>query len=520
MSRVKRFAYSLASGYVLIAVNMVYTLAMMPLALSYLTATEFGLWTGITAIAAQLQLLVDFGMSGSVSRILVDHKDDRVSNSYGAVIKTGFLALVAQGTLVAIMGSALSFWLPQLLRNVPEELWSTCRWLMMGQCALLGFSFAGRIFNFVLQAHQRYDASNYAQVVGFAAGLLALWIALECKLGLYSMLVSTTASFACTNLCIWFVAWRTKLLPQSGHWGKADWSTFRSIFSYANEIFMLSVGQVLIGISQVPVITWTLGLEAVAVWTTMTKTFMLAQQLITRVFDFSTAAFAEMMVRQEKERLRARFRDVTTLTASCAVVVCLAVALCNHSFVKIWMKGRFSWSVENDLLMGLFVIVGTVTRCHIGLAGLTKDIRGMKYVYFVEGLFFVAMSLALSPILGLTGVIVGGIASNLLCSGWYGVQRTVTYFGVSAGEVVIGWLKHPAKLLAVLLVITTGLWFCTRTLTPLLMLGLNAAAIGVIGLMSFWFLGLTTPMRTEATALLNKWRGRLSHSRNATTSIG
>jgi len=520
MSRVKRFAYSLASGYVLIAVNMVYTLAMLPLALNYLTAVEFGLWTGITAIAAQLQLLVDFGMSGSVSRILVDHKDDRNSSSYGAVIKTGFLALVAQGTLVAIMGSLMSFWLPQLMRKVPPELWSTCRWLMVGQCALLGLAFAGRIFNFVLQAHQRYDASNYAQVVGFAAGLLALWIAFEYKFGLYSLLVSTAASIGFSNLCFWLVAWRTKLLPQSGKWGKADWTTFRSIFSYANEIFMLSVGQVLIGISQVPVITWTLGLEAVAVWTTMTKTFMLAQQLITRVFDFSTAAFAEMMVRKEKERLRVRFRDVTTLTASSAVVICVAVALCNHSFVQIWMKGRFSWSIENDLLMALFVIVGTITRCHVGLAGLTKDIRGMKYVYFVEGLFFVALSLALSPMLGLTGVIIGGIASNLLCSGWYGVRRTATYFTVSAGEVVFGWLKHPGKLFVVLLAIATGLWLCTRSLPPLVMLAVDAMAFGIVGLACFWLFGLTTPMRTEATALLNKWRSRSSDSASATTLTG
>jgi O-antigen/teichoic acid export membrane protein len=517
MSRIKRFAHSMASGYVLIAVNMVYTLAMLPLALNYLTAVEFGLWTGIAAIAAQLQLLVDFGMSGSVSRILVDHKDDRASNSYGAVIKTGFLALVAQGTLVAIMGSIVSFWLPQLLKNVPAELWSTCRWLMIGQCTLLGLAFAGRIFNFVLQAHQRYDASNYAQVIGFAVGLLALWIAFECNLGLYSMLVSAAAFFACTNLCFWLVVLRTKLLPQTGHWGKADWAMFRSIFAYANEIFMLSVGQVLIGISQVPIITWTLGLEAVAVWTTMTKTFMLAQQLITRMFDFSSAAFAEMMVRKEKARLQERFRDVTTLTASCAVMVCLAVALCNDSFVQLWMKGRFSWSIENDVLMAVFVIVCTITRCHIGLAGLTKDIRGLKYVYLVEGLLFVVLSLALSPGLGLTGVILGGIVSNLICSGWYGVQRTVNYFGVSMGEVAFGWLKRSGQLFWVLLAVAAGLWYGTRMLSPFLRLTVDGLVIGILGLVCFWRIGLTIPMRTEAVALLSKWRNRRFQPENVTT---
>jgi O-antigen/teichoic acid export membrane protein len=509
MSRFKRFAHSLASGYVLVAVNMVYTLAMMPLVLSYLSAEEFGLWAGITAIASQLQLLVDFGMSGSVSRILVDHKDDQDSTSYGTVIKTGFLALVAQGMLVAIVGSTLSFWLPQLL-NVPEKFWSVSRWLMTGQCVLIGFAFAGRIFNFVLQAHQRYDAGNYAQVGGFAAGLLTLWIGLECKLGLYSMLLSTAASYAFINVCYFVVAWRTKLLPGAGRWGKADWQTFRGIFSYANDIFLLSVGQVLIGISQAPVITWTLGLKAVAVWSTMTKTFMLAQQLIGRVFDFSSGAFAEMMVRQERDRLRARFRDVTLLTASSGVGLCLAVALCNHSFVQLWMKGRFSWPVENDLLMALFVVIATTTRCHVGLAGLTKDIRAMKYVYFAEGALFVILSALLSARFGLTGVILSGIVTNLLCSGWYGLQRTVSYFGSSPGEILFGWMNRPLRLLGALLVVAVAVWFATQKLPPLATLPLNAAFIGIVGVLCFWYIGLPDELRNEFTG---KFRNRLAIGR-------
>ncbi len=508
MSRFKKFAHSLASGYLLIGVNIFYTLATLPLALAYLSAEEFGLWAGITAIAGQLQLLVDFGMSSSVSRILIDHKDDRDSDVYGTVVKTGFLALAVQGLLVAIVGGVLSFWLPQILRNVPEQLWITCRWLMAGQCALLGLAFGGRIFNFVLQAHQRYDAGNYAQIGGFAVALLTMWVGLEGNLGLYSLLVASAANLVFVNVCYLVVAWRTRLLPKSGRWGRADWQTFRGIFSYANDVFLLSLGQVLIGISQVPMITWTLGLTAVAGWTTMTKTFTLTQQLIARIFDYSSAAFAEMMVRGERERLHARFRDVTLLTGSISVTLCLAVAVCNHSFVQIWMSGRFSWDVCNDLLMALFVIVAVTTRCHIGLAGLTKQIRSMKFVYFIEGLLFLAASFLLTPGLGLAGIIVSGIATNLLCSGWYGLRRTIGYLNVSVSEVLWGWLKRPAQLFVVLLVVAVVAWSTTRLLSPFVALALNAGLFAMIGTFCFWRIGLPPNIRAETTALLMKWRAR------------
>ena len=104
MSRFKRFAHSLASGYVLLAANMLFTLASVPLALKYLGTEEFGLWGLATKIGGFIAL-VDFGLSASVARILIDHKDDRASGGYGGIVKTGLLVGLVQGALVLGVGS-------------------------------------------------------------------------------------------------------------------------------------------------------------------------------------------------------------------------------------------------------------------------------------------------------------------------------------------------------------------------------------------------------------------------------
>ncbi len=72
MSRFKRFAHSLVSGYLLLGTNVVFTLAQVPLALHYLTKNEFGLWALTTQITGYLMML-DLGMSGSLVRNLIDH---------------------------------------------------------------------------------------------------------------------------------------------------------------------------------------------------------------------------------------------------------------------------------------------------------------------------------------------------------------------------------------------------------------------------------------------------------------
>ena len=88
MSRLKKFTRSLFAGYLLLGANIFYTLASVPLALHYLGKAEFGLWALVSQISGYIGL-IDLGMAGSVSRILIDHKDDRRNGAYGGVIQAG-----------------------------------------------------------------------------------------------------------------------------------------------------------------------------------------------------------------------------------------------------------------------------------------------------------------------------------------------------------------------------------------------------------------------------------------------
>ena len=173
MSRFKRFAHSLASGYLLLGTNVVFTLAQVPLALHYLTKSEFGLWALTTQITGYL-LMLDLGMSGSLVRNLIDHKDDKGGGKYGSIILTGSLVLLIQGVCIVLGGVILSFGLAWLFPSVEPSLMDDFQILVAGQCILVGVTFVGRIASFILQAHQRFDVSNYASIVTFLVIFLVL----------------------------------------------------------------------------------------------------------------------------------------------------------------------------------------------------------------------------------------------------------------------------------------------------------------------------------------------------------
>jgi len=497
MSRLKKFARSLVSGYALVGANIVYTLLSIPLALNYLSMKEFGLWASIMQMANFNMILIDLGMSGSLSRILIDHKDDRNSPAYGSVIQTGVLVLTIQAVLMAVVGSVICIWLPEWM-HVPEPFWHVFRLLMIWQCVVLGVAFVGRVFSFILAAHQRYDVSNYAAIGGFAVNLLVLWLGFKCQWGLYSMLAAYVANAGFTLVYTAWAVWRLGLLPAKGYWGHPNRATFHELFFFGTDLFLLNIGQQLIASSQILVVSRSLGLEAAAVWSVAIKVFVMAQQLIYRFFDYSTGALAEMIVRGERERLKARFRDIVTLTGTSAAVVGLTLALCNKSFLQVWTPGKVSWDPLNDLLMAISFFVYASTRLHIGLTGQLKQIGRLKYIYFLEGAAFVGLGLFLAPHFGFPGIILSGIITDLIFSGIYGARRTMTYFNIGFSEFFRNWLGRPVILFVISGISAFAIWGLTRKFGAPVQLGINMGLFGALALLLFWSFGIPAHLQQEA----------------------
>ena len=353
MSRLKNFTRSLLSSYALLGVNVFYTLASVPLALKYLTKAEFGLW-GVTLQIAGYISLVDLGMGSSISRILIDHKDDRASGRYGGAVKSGFLVGLVQSLIILAVGLGLVWFMAGWLL-VPQELSRQFFWLMIGQIFLTAATFLSRMFNQLLFAWQRIDISNYSGIAQLIIGIGVLWIGFYFGLGVFSLLAGFMAGwlggtaicfFACLHLGFW---------PRTGEWGHASRVQFRELFNYGADIFLISIGTQLIMSSQTVLVSRQLGMEAAALWSVMTKAFTVISQIVFRVVGNAMPAFAEMHVRKENDRMWSRYRamfiTVSVLAGYCGVLF----AACNGPFVTVWMHGQFSWPAINNALLAAWL---------------------------------------------------------------------------------------------------------------------------------------------------------------------
>ena len=506
MSRLKKYSRSLFSGYITLGANILFTVASVPLALHYLPREEFGLWALVTQVAGYL-MLVDLGMTASIARVLIDHKDRPAAGGYGSVVRTGWLVLVALGVIIVALGAAAGFGLPGLL-DVPANLVRPFQLLVVGQGLLTGVLFFHRMYSCVLYAHQRQDVVNYANVGSFAVNLAVLWAGFHFQFGLYSLLAAHAAGMVCIAVTLGVATHRLGLMPPRAGRGRVEGKVFKELFLFGGDIFLLTLGLQLVSTSQVVIISRTLGLEAAAVWAVATKGFTMAQQVVWRLWDFSSSSIGEMIARDERPRLVRRFSEIYLVTASASVFVGLGVAVGNAALLETWTRGRIAWDPLNDALMAALLFTNSVTRLHGGLLGTAKNVGGMRYIYFLEGVLFVTLSFLVAPRWGISGILAVALAMNLLGTGLYGTHRTAKELGVSFGEVAWRWLR-PALRYALLLVPVAALchWLA-RPLPAAARLAVTVVVMGAAGGVLLWKSGLTPVLRDELRAALAKVRDR------------
>ena len=499
MPRFRRVLHGATSGYVLLIVTSLYQLASVPLALHYLSKERFALWALMASIGGYLSL-IDLGMSGSVARLLIDHKDSREGGTYGSLIRTGWLVLGVQGAIVFLAGFGLAPAICELLAIQPD-LQSEFIQLLRWQSIIWALSFGLRIFSHLLQAHQRIDIINYTQIAGLGLSFGLLWFFFHAGQGVFSLVWSGLPGAFLGPAVMWLACWQMRVFPPSGAWGRASWRDFKEIFGYGKDLFLVSVGTQLIMASQTMIITRRLGLEAAAVWSIGTKTFALVSQVVWRFSDVSGPAFAEMIARGEHSTLRERYRTIVVSTVSLSALAAVIYALCNSLFVTVWTHHKIAWPPWNDVLLAAWMIVLALVHCHNCFVLLTKKIGFMRYVYFVEGIVFVTMTILTIRWGGLPAMILCSITCSILFSGTYGLWRVSRYFNLPLREVGLGWLALAAKVLVSFApVALVGWWMLNWLDSPILRLALNGLLGGSLGFYLFLRYGLPHELKRELIA--------------------
>jgi len=478
MSRFQNTLRSIVWSYGSLVANIVYSLASVPLVLSYLSKAEFGLWVLISQLATYLGLL-DFGTSMAAPRILIDYKDGSSQEGYGTALTTMLAVFTAEATVLLAAGYAGAPLLARLL-DIPASFRGDFIVLMRWQAALLAIDFLIRVPACVLVAHQRLDILNHAQCAYFVLAFSALWAALRWKWGIYSLLASFAAGAVIKDAVIVLPVLWLKLAPPPRRWGPPSPSLFHELFTLSRDTFLASGSRQAIEAAPTVIVSRLLGLEAAATWTVGTRLYALGLVATRRVSEAASPALSEMIYRGESAKLKAAFRSVSSLTLCLAVAGAVFVAVCNGPFMAVWTHGKITWPFKNDVLLGVSLLVFSVIYCYGGLVYVTKKITPMQYLFMAEAILGILLAVLLAPSMRLAGVLGAFILSGATVSCGYLFWRVKRYMAISSRE-LLEWNFSAAKVFLWLIVPALLCLALARMLSPASLLAVGGVSVAVVG---------------------------------------
>src|SRR2546421_6613176 len=168
MSLAKTIARNVLSNWAGYAVQAIVGFLLTPYLLRSLGATRYGVWTlamGLTGYYGLLDLGISSGIAQYLTRYLAEKDFDRVNRT----ASTGFVALVACGTLIFVcsLGVALNAF---SLFHIPANLHREVALVVTVTGLSIALQFAFFTYSAVFMAVQRFDLSN---VIGIATRLIS-----------------------------------------------------------------------------------------------------------------------------------------------------------------------------------------------------------------------------------------------------------------------------------------------------------------------------------------------------------
>lgn len=490
MSRIRQFTINTCVGYVLIGVNIFYTILSIPLALGYLSTEEFGLWALATQITSYLMLL-DLGVTSAISRFLADSKDDPEAPAYTAVFKAGCMVFALQGLIVAAVGVLFSFYAPSLF-SVPQSLQSDFRNILIILSLTSGLTLALRATGAPLWAHQRLDVHYVLSIATLLSGLLFLWVGFAAGCGIYSLALASVPALLVCPFISFLVCRQNGYYPRNWEKGGIDRALFRRIFLFGKDVLLMSLGWQLVNFSQIIILSRVAGLEAAATFAVGTKIFTMSQQISGRMVENSVPALIEIYVRKNKDLFRKRFQEILALSIFLAVVSALVLICGNSAIVSFWTSGKLVWASKDDLLLGLLLVITAGTRCTVGVFGMVANMRPVRSVYFLEACVFVALAIPASSLFGITGILVTSLIAHAAVTVILPIRAAVLYVGDDTGFMR---LLLIASGIIVVVFFAGPVWI---SVIPPKATGVMAlAGLVAIGATAAWLLVLSPGLRTQ-----------------------
>jgi O-antigen/teichoic acid export membrane protein len=488
-----------------IATEMVVGVFVLPINVSHLGTSAYGLWMLTASITAYFSIL-DLGYGGALTKFVAQYRARRDPRALNEILSTIFYLFTAFGLLAYAIAIVLALYLDRLFHLPPDQ-------AHVGRIVLLvisvnvtaGFTFS--VFGGVINGFQRYDLNSAVSVVTTAVTAAVNVAVLLAGYGLIALVCATTAV---RLVAYWlYRANAYRVFPQLSLDPRLfSRARLRELTSFSVYMLVIDWARKLNYSLDTVVIALFMNMTAVAMWSVGQRVVEAMVRMTIQLSDVLFPAVVGHDVTRRSDRLQTILIIGTRLSLATVIPSALAVMLLAEPLVHAWVGPAFAGSVPVLQLLALTVVfrVGNATAATL-LKGAGRH-RFVAVVNIVTGIVNLVLSVVLVRTLGLVGVALGTLVPVGLASALVIFPAGCRRVGLSlydAAKSAVWPAVWPASVMAVYISLTRSL-VATSLIAVCVEMVLALAVYTIV----FLFFGIAPEERrlylAKASELTAGWR--------------
>ena len=497
----RRILRGLISGVGLTAVSIVVALIQMRMAVAYLPRELAGVWMLLLTFATCVSFL-DLGFSPTLSREIAfvlgsDKGEQRKGQEIADLISTTFRVFLVLAGLTVVVGGGvgLVFLLSVTSASYREQVgWCWLLFMFGAGASVLSSAGFATLYGLGDVATERVIKS-ISQIVW----LIAAYAALSGGWGLLGLVAAWTLQTMVARVAA-LVILRHRYAYLQTAVGVPSWEIFSRMVGPSIRWAIMGLGAILILYSSNFVIAARLGPSAVPQYEAVARIVMtlmtVSLYIVTSSTPFISAAYA---ARDDISVITLIMRNMRVSMWTVAVLSAYVAIFCEE-VIGLWLGPEFfpGWNVVWTLLV--MVILETH---HVTLAAATMASGRVVFAHMavISGVLNIVLALVLVKDIGLWGIALAVMFSQLVTNNWYAPYVTFRVFNIPLGQ----YYRQVVQMFMLVFGLSLGANFLIRKWLPFAGwrgLLVSLAAAGVVALLLATVLVVSPQERGRVLGLL------------------
>jgi O-antigen/teichoic acid export membrane protein len=387
----------------------------IPIAIRYLGAENFGIWTTIT-LALTMLLVLDLGIANSLTNFISEAYARNDQEHASRYTTTALAVMTCVAGLLGLIGWGL--W-PHLHWGAFFHISSAIQPETVSHAVAAAFvifliDLPSRLATKILGGYQELRTANLFSMIGGVANLGILVLLVKIHAGLTAMVAGSVGALVGADLLclLWLISiHKPWLRPRIEH---LDRTAARRMMQLGTEFFLLQIAGLVVFNSDNLVITHYLGPAEVAPYSVAWRLVGYAAVVQTFLIPALWPAFSEAFERGDIAWVRQTFRRTMWITMGTAFGFSVVFVFAGRWIIRVWATNAAVPSEMLMVLMCVWILISTFMNNTATVLVAKGKTRMQAWCSLASAAVNLVLSIWLVQRIGSTGVILGTIVSYIV----------------------------------------------------------------------------------------------------------